>query len=579
MLSRLVLLGPVSLTDPAGSSHRRASQQRRIAMLASIAASPGGAVSRDRLLGLLWPDRDERTARHLLADSLYVLRGTLGDDAIVTSGDVVRLSPDRVWTDVAEFRRAVSEGRWSDAMSLYRGDFLDAFHVRKAADFERWAHAERARLRALARRAASARASELERTGHLGDALAAVERTLEIAPLDEGVFRELMRLLVATDNRARAEVVASGFIERLALEVGVAPSAETMRFVRDARGTASGAPIVVVPPAKPSSRRKRTIDSSTAALIAQGRYHWHHRTRVDLERAIRYFTRAAERDARAAEAWCGLADSWVGMGGRGYAPVACAIEFAAHCSERALTLDDTLSATHRSLGGVNLLRRRWRDAESSLRSAIRLDPHNAEAHHWLSLALLTGFGARAEALREQAIGARLNPVSPMHLGALGWQRYLLGEYDLSRSSIEPVVDLNADLEEGHTGLARAAARLGDQAAVSATIKAGLMRRGLPRGDLLAEQASALAVLGDARRARPLVRAAAAHGATPLTLALAWASLGDATRAFQCTERESFAVYWAPQAVWWDPRFDAIRDDARFSRVRERAERVWAPEWV
>src|SRR5262249_50613718 len=142
---------------------------------------------------------------------------------------------------------------------------------------------------------------------------------------------------------------------------------------------------------------------------------------------------------------------WVGMAGRGYVAVACAIEFAAQYADRALALDDTLSAAHRSLGGVNLLRRRWHDAESALRRAIRLDPHNAEAHHWLSLALLTGFGARAEALREQAIGARLNPVSPMHLSALGWQRYLLGEYDLSRSSIEPVVDLNADLEEGHTG--------------------------------------------------------------------------------------------------------------------------------
>ena len=64
----------------------------------------------------------------------------------------------------------------------------------------------------------------------------------------------------------------------------------------------------------------------------------------------------------------------------------------------------------------------------------------------------------------------------MQTGALGWHRYLRGEYDVSRSDMEPALDLNADLEEGHAGLARAAARMGDDAAVMATIAASLTRR-------------------------------------------------------------------------------------------------------
>ena len=127
MLSRVALLGPVSLTGPKGVPLRRASQQRRIALLALVASSPGQSISRDRLLGSLWPDRDEPTARHLLADSIYVLRQTLGDRAIVASGETLRLSPDFVRTDVAEFRRAIAEERWPDALQLYRGDFLDGF--------------------------------------------------------------------------------------------------------------------------------------------------------------------------------------------------------------------------------------------------------------------------------------------------------------------------------------------------------------------------------------------------------------------------------------------------------------------
>src|SRR5947209_683307 len=102
MLNRLALLGPVCLIG-RGAPMRRASQQRRVALLALIASSPSATISRDRVLGLLWPDRDERSARHLLADSLYVLRRMLGDRAIIASSESLQLSPALVWSDVVEF--------------------------------------------------------------------------------------------------------------------------------------------------------------------------------------------------------------------------------------------------------------------------------------------------------------------------------------------------------------------------------------------------------------------------------------------------------------------------------------------
>jgi DNA-binding SARP family transcriptional activator len=357
MTNRLTLLGAVCLTSDAGEARlmRRASQSRRLALLALIACSPDQSIARDRLLGLLWPDRDERTARHLLADSLYVLRQTLGDDAIVAAGETLRLASDIVWTDVAELHKALAEERWADALRLYRGDFLDGFFVRNAVDFDQWALAERDRLRALATRAASTLARELHRVGQMAEAIASAERALELSPCDEAVFRELVRLLVAANNRARVEALGRGFVGRLARELGVSPSPETMRLLQETRAL---------------TNRQRSIDSATAGIIAQGRYHWHQRTRVSVERAIAYFTRALERDANAVDAWCGLADSWVVMGGRGYAPVKVAIERGAPSAARALALDDTLSAAHTSIGGINILRRRWRDAEAAFRRAM-----------------------------------------------------------------------------------------------------------------------------------------------------------------------------------------------------------------
>ena len=580
---RLALLGPVCLTGPASDASllRRASQSRRIALLALIASSPSESISRDRLLGFLWPDRDERTARHLLADSLYILRRTLGDRSIIATGDTLRLTPDVVWTDVVEFKTALAERRWGDALELYRGDFLESFFVRDGADFDQWALCERTRLRSLATRAASTWARELHRASRIPEATVAAERALELAPCDETIFRDVVRLLIEADNRPRIDAVARGFIERLARDLEVSPSPETMRLLTDARGDAlrSTEPIVVVPSRESRRPRARSIDSATASVIAQGRYQWHQRTQASIERAIAYFTRAVERDPSAVEAWCGLADSWNVMGGRCYAPLSVAVDHAERSAARALAIDDTHTAAHTSLGGVNILRRRWRDAEESLRKALKLDPGNADAHHWLSLTLLTGFGARDEAIREQAIAANLNPVSPIQIGSLAWQHYLRGEYDQSRSSIVPAVDLGSDFEEGHAGLARVAARLGDEKTVTSSIRAGLTRRGDLRGDLLAEEASALAILGDVRRARQLAHEAAEHGAMPLNIALTWASLADGDRALRYLARERFLIYWAPQAIWWEPRLDPIRDDRRFAHILGRVARQWRPEWT
>ena len=260
-----------------------------MALLTLIASAPGGSISRDRVLGLLWPDRDERAARHSLADSLWVLRQTLGDGAIVVEADSLHLSADFVWTDLVEFRRALEEERWSDALAVYRGDFLEGFYVRNALDFDQWALSERTRLNTLATRAASAEATALERAGRLADAVAAAERALELAPLDEAVFRDLIRVLLRSENRTRAEATARGFIERLALDVGMSPSADTLRLIREVGALPTEEAIVVVP-ATPWRPRARTLDSETATLITRGRHHWHQRTRASVERAITYFT-------------------------------------------------------------------------------------------------------------------------------------------------------------------------------------------------------------------------------------------------------------------------------------------------
>ncbi|HEX5868879.1 MAG TPA: hypothetical protein VFY65_00615, partial [Longimicrobium sp.] len=127
-------------------------------------------MGRERIIGLLWPDHRTDAARHLLSESLYVLRKELGEDAFVSAGDEVGLNPAVVLSDVAEFERAMDEGRLEDGTRLYRGPFMDGFFVSGAAEFERWAETERDRLARAFTRALECLAEEADAARRAQDA-------------------------------------------------------------------------------------------------------------------------------------------------------------------------------------------------------------------------------------------------------------------------------------------------------------------------------------------------------------------------------------------------------------------------
>ena len=69
----LRLFGGASLEAASGPLSGRATQRRRLALIAILALEHPRAVTRDRLVAWLWPEDDAERARHLLRDSLYIL--------------------------------------------------------------------------------------------------------------------------------------------------------------------------------------------------------------------------------------------------------------------------------------------------------------------------------------------------------------------------------------------------------------------------------------------------------------------------------------------------------------------------
>ena len=188
---------PATLTGPA-------TQRHRLALLALLASSGGRPQSRDKLVAWLWPERDVEHARNLLNQGVYALRRAMGDAAIVSTHDELRLDPAAAACDVVAFEDAIAAGELERAVGLYGGSFLDGFHLPSASEFEHWADGERHRLRRSYARSLESLAEAAE---VLGDWSAAVERWRSLAaeePYNARVTLRLMRALDAAGDRAGA---------------------------------------------------------------------------------------------------------------------------------------------------------------------------------------------------------------------------------------------------------------------------------------------------------------------------------------------------------------------------------------
>jgi DNA-binding SARP family transcriptional activator len=181
-----------------------ASQRRRLALLAVIAAAGGRGVSRDKILGLLWPGSEPEPARHSLYQAVHAIRRSAGSDEIFLGTTTLQLNPALITSDVDEFAAAIDSGAREQAVRLYRGLFLDGFRLENAPEYEQWQDAERARH---ARDYAAALESLATAAAARGDQPAAVRwwrRLAAAEPVSTTAAIGLIEALVAAGDRPGA---------------------------------------------------------------------------------------------------------------------------------------------------------------------------------------------------------------------------------------------------------------------------------------------------------------------------------------------------------------------------------------
>jgi DNA-binding SARP family transcriptional activator len=202
---RLQTLGSVFVAADSGEPLGGAAEQRRtLALLAALAIAGEGGLSRDKIVGLLWPETDPERARHSLTQALYAAKRALGADDLFSGNVDVRLNRRRLVCDVNELEAALEAGDLERAVALYTGPFLDGFFLSGSPEFEQWSSLQRGRLETRVADALERLAGAAEAGGDYRRAVDWRKRLSSIRPLDSGNVVKLMTALVESGDRAGA---------------------------------------------------------------------------------------------------------------------------------------------------------------------------------------------------------------------------------------------------------------------------------------------------------------------------------------------------------------------------------------
>jgi serine/threonine-protein kinase len=192
----------------------------------------------------------------------------------------------------------------------------------------------------------------------------------------------------------------------------------------------------------------------TYDLYLRGRYHWARWRTEGAEKAIRYFQQAIAKDPNYAPAYAGLADSYCWLGFFSSLAPNEAMPKAREYAQKALQLDDSLSAAHASLGYVKALYDfDWPGAEREFKRAIELSPGLADGHFGYGIAYLAPIGKTSESIREMKLARDLDPLSLATNTYLGLAYEFAGDSDEAITQMKKALELDPTFFYAHSHLA------------------------------------------------------------------------------------------------------------------------------
>lgn len=256
----LSFLGPSQITIDGNPIELEI--RKTIALLAYLAVEQK-AVSRDTLVVLLWPDYEQAQGRTVLRQTLYTLNKGLAGEWLTSDRESIVLRDDAdLWVDVRQFRELLSVCKThghgaaevcqechtplTQAVALYRDEFLSGFTLKDSVKFDEWELMEAENLRRECATALQNLVRFLSELGEYEPAIAFARDWLALDRLHETAHRSLMQLYMWAGDRTQALRQYQECARVLKAEIDAEPLEETTRLFEAIKaGTI---------PSRPSSR-------------------------------------------------------------------------------------------------------------------------------------------------------------------------------------------------------------------------------------------------------------------------------------------------------------------------------------
>ncbi len=201
---RLITFGAPALVRDGVPHVGPATQRRRLALLALVAAHGERGVPREQLLARLWPASGPDRARHALQQALHAIESALGADDLFLGSETLSLNHERISSDVGDFAEAIASRELEHAVAVYAGSFLEGFLLDDAPELERWVDDARRRLAREHADALETLASTAEARNDHYTAAMWWRRLAAAEPLSARVAIGLITSLAADGDRAGA---------------------------------------------------------------------------------------------------------------------------------------------------------------------------------------------------------------------------------------------------------------------------------------------------------------------------------------------------------------------------------------
>lgn len=346
----------------------------------------------------------------------------------------------------------------------------------------------------------------------------------------------------------------------------IAGSGSTVLYLL-ASGSSAPTPSVLQASATPAVDPAAGSEAYRSYL--RGKHHWNKLTADGLRRAIEHFEKAIVEDASFARAYVALADSYIMAPQVNGVPSPQVVARIRTLATKALELDSTLGEAHIDLAICAQYEFDWRTAQKEFNRGLELSPNSVTGHLWYAkfLALM---GKHREVMEHRSIAARIDPVSPYAIQALGGYLSVMGRYDEAIEQFNAALTLEPGFGLARQGLGIAYVLKGLPERGITELRAACIMFGGPRREALL--GFAYGVSGRTAEARAILasfRERPSGSRVPaLAMAQVYIGLGEKDQAFQWLEK-AIDERDLSVTLQWDSIYASLRTDPRYFRLLQR----------